>query len=371
MSPGEQDGERGTDNQCPFHRTLHNEQPQNEKEHHEGTHIHRSGSTGLFPPILSQLAIQPHVIRVGLLHGLFIVCQRYGSTSFHIGYQQGESFPDSITPLGDIASFQSAACLVRIVFFHQFALATHGLLAVFIRVIQVRQVHADPYQTRYNQDYCRFDKLRHLLFPPCHHAIGDGHKQHDKQEVITHLRMVGHNLKRDKQSGHDTSRQQFPPISQYHTGNRGRDISQSHKLPDMSGRNDDEEIRRKGPENGTQCRHPHLEIKSPQQDIKAQQHYKHIPHVGRQKEVIHLLNPAQRIGRVVTGRHLIGRHTAKNRIGPPGPLTCLLQVFTHLTSRTDTGHGIVLCQNASFGHCRKEISKRNDSKKNDDYHVGQ
>ena len=182
--------------------------------------------------------------------------------------------------------------------------------------------------------------------------------------------MVGHNLQGHKQGRYNPSSQQLTTISQHHTGNGRRNISQCYKLPDMTGRNDNEEIRRERPDNGTQGRHPHLKIKCTQKDVETQQHDKYIPHVSRQEQMIYLLNPAQRIGRVIARRHLVGRHSSKNGVCPARTFPRLLQVFTHFTSRTDAGYCIMLSQNSSFIYRRIEIRKRNKGKKHDYHYIG-
>ena len=42
LTPRKQDGKDSSCQKCPFHRAFHDEQAQDEKEHHESTHIHRS-----------------------------------------------------------------------------------------------------------------------------------------------------------------------------------------------------------------------------------------------------------------------------------------------------------------------------------------
>ena len=81
--------------------------------------------------------------------------------------------------------------------------------------------------------------------------------------------MVGRNLKGYEQCRNDSSPQVFTAICQYHTGYGGRNISQRHELPNVSGGYNYKEIRRKSPYHGSQCRHPSLEIESAKQDIKA------------------------------------------------------------------------------------------------------
>ena len=86
--------------------------------------------------------------------------------------------------------------------------------------------------------------------------------------------------------------------------------------------------------------------------------------------MVDFLDKAQRVGRIVAGRHLISRHTSENSIRPPRTLTRFFQVVLHLMTCPDTCYGIVLRQNTSFTHSRKKINKRNQHEKHNGYHIG-
>ena len=152
LSPRQEDGEDCGSQQGPLHGTAHDEQAQDEEYHHEGTHVHRTRGAGLFAPVLTHLVEDAAVHGVGLLHGLLVASHGYRGTSLGVGHQQGPCLADAIAPGSDVVALQSAACLVARVGFHQFALAAHGLLAVFIGVIEVRQVGTYTHQSRNQQD---------------------------------------------------------------------------------------------------------------------------------------------------------------------------------------------------------------------------
>ena len=182
--------------------------------------------------------------------------------------------------------------------------------------------------------------------------------------------MIGENLQGNKQGCHHTSCQPLLPIYQHHAGNSRRNIGQSHQLPDMTGSNDNEKIRRKGPQYSSQRSQPDFKVEGPQQDIKSEQHDKDIPHIRRQKQMIHLLDKAKGIGRIIAGSHLIGRHSSENTVCPAGALTCFLQILLHFASRTDTGHSIVLSQNSAFGYSREKVKKGYNRKKQNHNQIG-
>ena len=98
-------------------------------------HVYRTGCTGLLTPILTYLAIDTIIHRIRLFHRLFVSCQRYGSTTFHIRDKQRESLTDTVAPLSDIISFQTTFCLIMTIRFHQLTLSTHRFLTILIRMI--------------------------------------------------------------------------------------------------------------------------------------------------------------------------------------------------------------------------------------------
>ena len=78
--------------------------------------------------------------------------------------------------------------------------------------------------------------------------------------------------------------------------------------------------------------------------------------------MIYFLYKCQRLGRVVTRGHLVGRHTSEECIGPAGTFTCSLIIFFGFLSGSGSGHGVVLEENPVFGDSREEIDERDNYK---------
>ena len=259
--------------------------------------------------------------------------------------------------------------MVSRILLHQFTLATHRLLTILVSMIEVRQIDAHTEQARQNQNAGSFPIKRQFVLTKSLNSIRNGHKQHHEQEIIAHLHMVGRDLQGHKKSRHQSTQQILPPIAKHHTGNGRRNISQGNELPDMSGCYDNEEIGRESPNDGSQSRHPHLEIESTEQNVESEQHHEYIPDISRQVQMIQILNPLQPIRRIIARRHLIGRHTSENGIRPTGTLSCPLQIFLALLTGTDTRHRVVLRKNTPLGHRRTEVSERNNGKNQDCYYI--
>ena len=107
MSPREQDGEHGSSEQRPFHRTFHDEQSQDEEHEHERTHIHRTARSRLLTPILSDLLIGLHILWVCFLHGLLVVGHRYTCSTLYIWHEEGPGLIDTVAPLGDVVAVKT------------------------------------------------------------------------------------------------------------------------------------------------------------------------------------------------------------------------------------------------------------------------
>ena len=77
LSPRQEDRQNGGSQQCPFHRTFHDKQSQDEEHHHESAHIDRSTRTWLLAPILTYLLIDRQEVVFGMLHRGFALTQRH------------------------------------------------------------------------------------------------------------------------------------------------------------------------------------------------------------------------------------------------------------------------------------------------------
>ena len=87
------------------------------------------------------------------------------------------------------------------------------------------------------------------LFANGLHKVGNYHKQHDEEVVVSHLHVVGFYFKGCEHHCNDEAPQVFAPISQHHACYHRRKISQSHHLPEVSGGDNDKKIGRKCPQN--------------------------------------------------------------------------------------------------------------------------
>ena len=82
--------------------------------------------------------------------------------------------------------------------------------------------------------------------------------------------MVRHDLQGDEKSRQDTARQQPAPVGEYDARYCGRDIGEGDELPDVSRRNQNEEVGRKSPHDAAQPCQPCRYAEYPQQDLEAQ-----------------------------------------------------------------------------------------------------
>ncbi|GFH99179.1 hypothetical protein IMSAGC004_01581 [Bacteroidaceae bacterium] len=85
--------------------------------------------------------------------------------------------------------------------------------------------------------------------------------------------------------------------------------------------------------------------------------------------MIQLLHSLQGIRRIITGCHLISRHTTKNRIRPARTLSRTFQVFFRFFTGTNARHRVVLRKDTPFCHCREKIDKRENSKEDNHYYI--
>ena len=201
-----------------------------------------------FTEVLRQAAIEATVHGVGFRHGRFAHRQGDRSTAFEVGDKQRPRLTDAVAPLRDVVAVQSAAGLLGgIARLHQLALAAHGFFTISIGMIQVRQVGGDAYQRGHYQHGACLEELGQGLFAPRLLEVSAYDEQDDEQEVVGHLYVVGRHLQSHKDGSQDASGQQPAPIGQHDARQRGRNIGQRDKLPDVPRRNKNEEIGRESP----------------------------------------------------------------------------------------------------------------------------
>ena len=292
-------------------------------------------------------------------------------TTLGIRYQQRPRLVDAVAPLRDVVAVQSAVRLVLGILLHQLALATHRLLAVLPRVVQVRQVQTDGNSRCHHTGAKSLCQVLILLLAQTVNAERNDHRQDDEQIVVRHLYVVRQHLEGTEDGSDEHAPEVFTPEGQHHTGNHRRQVRQRHHLPDVSGGNDDEEVAGERPHDGPQCRQILTEVEGTQQDVEAQQVGKDIPHVLGQPQVIPRRGLRQQLRRVVRRRQLIRRHTAKQRIGPARALAGTLVILHCLLTGTSPSRRVVTVEHPALNVGREEVGKRNRHKQDDHQYVGQ
>ena len=203
-----------------------------------------------------------------------------------------------------------------------------------------------------------FGKLGQLLLPNRQPQIGKHHKEDDEHIIVGHLYVVGLYLKGCKEGGYHKSPYILAPVSQHNTAYHRRQISQCHHLPYMAGGYNDKEVAAESPY--YRAKHSQLaaEVEGTQQDIEAQQVGKDVPHILGQPQMIELAHLVEHLLAVVRRRHLVGRHTAEERVGPTRYLSCALIILRKLSSGTTSGRRVMTIKDAALGVCREEVGKR-------------
>ena len=374
MSPGQKDGQHRSGQQCPFHRTFHEEQPQDEEEEHERPDIDRPARPRLCTEILREgiveLGYHRLYLRIGLFHRRLALAQRNTRPAFRIGYKQCQRLVDAVAPLCDVVTVEPGTGLVGLVRLHQFALAAHALLLVLPGVVEVGEFDGNTDDSCRRQHACRLQECGQLFLTDGFHEVGDNHEEDDEQIVIGHLHMVGFYFEGCEDRRHDEAGQVLAAVGQHDAGDHRREVGQCHYLPQVSGGDDDQKIGREGPHHTAQCRQRLPEVESPQQDVEAQKVGKKEPYIVRQPEVIGVHHLRQAVCRLIGRRHLVGRHTAEDGVCPACRLTCTVLVLCHFLCRSDTCRGIVAIENLALRDGYEEVSERDNRKQHDGHHIG-
>ena len=277
--PRQQYGEDGGCQQCPLHRPFHDEQSEDEKHHDKRAYIYRAAGAGLVSPVLSELLVNRYELRIGFFHCCLVGSQRHRGSSFGIGDEQCPCLVDAVAPLRDVVAVQAAAGLVGSILLDQFALAAHTFLAVLPSVVQVAQVDAYANGRTCRAHSCGLGEAGKLPAAYRLYQESDHHQQDDEEIVIGHLDVVGFHLKSCENRCEDKSPEPLAAVGHHHTRNHGWQIGQCHDFPDMSGSNDDKEIRGERPQDGPQGSQRLAEIERPQQNIESQQVGKDVPYI--------------------------------------------------------------------------------------------
>ena len=182
--------------------------------------------------------------------------------------------------------------------------------------------------------------------------------------------MVGIHLEGREKCRHNQSPQVLTPIGQHDTRYQRRKVGQRPHLPDVSGGNDNEEIRAESPHHRAQRRQIPAEVEGAQQEVEAQEVDEHIPDILGQPQVVGINDLSQQIGAVVRGCRLVGRHTAEQGVGPAGALTRTLIILLLFLSGSHACRGIVTIEDAPLRVGREEIGEGQDGKQQYGHNVG-
>ena len=126
--------------------------------------------------------------------------------------------------------------------------------------------------------------------------------------------MVGHDLQGDEEGCEYAACQQLAPVGEHDARYCGRDVGKGDEFPDVSRRNQNEEVGREGPHDAAQACQPCRYAECPQQDVEAQHQDKRQVDVGGQEELVYFLCPLQRYGRVVGRGYLVGSIPPKREL---------------------------------------------------------
>ena len=396
LSPGQHDAQQGGRQQTPRQRiAIADQQAQHGQHQHKGADIDRAHrAVGaflqmLFPVLgeieavlhqivehllgrqhLSVAHVDPHIF-YSLLGTVVVEEQVHRCAALGVGHQQRPRLADAVTIVGDIRALQTARRLVGRILFHQFALATHGLLGVLPGVVEVRGIDQHAQQTANEASPRGLQEPAVFLLDDSVCQEGDRHKQDDEQIIIGHLHVVGMNLQRSEDARHHQAPQVLAPIGQHDAANHWRQIGQGHHLPQVAGGDDDQEIGAERPEHSAQGRQMLAEVEGPQQDVESQQIDEQVPHIVGQPQVIGLLEYRHRVGAVVRRCYLVGGHTGEQTVGPACPLAGLLQILRCLLAGADAGRDVALVQHTVLHVGRIEIGKSQNGKKHNGRHVEQ
>ena len=238
-------------------------------------------------------------------------------------------------------------------------------------MVQVAQVDADAQQSSDCKAGAAAQPLAQGLFPNGVNEVCQYHKSHYEKEIVGHLDVVAQDL----QSGEDARKRDAPQvtplIAERHTGNGGRDEAQCEQFPDMSGGDDDEIVTAESPKDCAQRCHPNAEVKRTQHNVKAQQHHEHIGGHFRQSQLVDAFDIAQRACAGVRRAHLIGGHSAEQRVCPSCTLAVVLfAVLFHFHVGANGGTVVMAGKHQSVANGRQEVQYADGHEEQHGQHIG-
>ena len=227
FTPRQQDAQHRSSQKSPFHRAFYDEEPENEEKHNDSTYIDGTRGARLVTPVHADAVV---VLRVlPFLHSDIAVGQWHGGTAFGIGDKEGECLIDAIGPLGDVFGGETRLCGGA--FGSELTASAHGLLAVFVGVVEIGEVGADGYGCCHEHRRGAFPECAHRLVAQSADEVGYPHKCHHGQEVIGHLQVVAQYLECQEQCQYRSTPEITPLETEHHTGDGGWNECKGKQFP--------------------------------------------------------------------------------------------------------------------------------------------
>ena len=344
VPPCEEQGEHRGEEQRPFYRAAHVEQPEDKEEAHDGAGIHRPHGHRLVAPVEHDarrvgldLLLLENLLRLPRAFVEFLetghrfhaghVDDARRAAALIAGHEEREGFVDAVAPSGDVAAVEAVG---RLFFLHaarrngEFALAAHGFLGVSVGVVEVRQIGRHAEQSCHE---CHGRALQEGGQRAAHKgidAVAKHEETDDEEEIIGHLHVVAQHLESGEECRDGRAAPIFPPHAEHHAADGGRNESEREGFPQVAGRDDDEEIGGKSPHQRTErgreradaplfCAH------GAQHDVEAEEVEEHETNGGKpivQPEAVDVLYFFEEVGRTVRRRGLEGGHSAEHGVAP-------------------------------------------------------
>ena len=392
LAPGKEQAEHRGQEQGPLHGAAYVEEAEHEEEAHEGAHVDGAHGEGLVAPILLDArrigldaalleghlglsgAVVELVVALEVFHS-FAVNDGGGAAALVVGDEERERFVHAVAPRRDIVAVQAVGGFLRVLLGSgQFGLAAHRLLGIFIGVVDVGQVgrHAE-----HAGQGCHERSLEPVAPFPLDarlHAVGEHEEEHHEEEIVGHLQVVAHDLERREEGGHCPTPQVFPAVAEHEASDGRGNEGQGHHLPEVARSDDNQEVRRESPDDGTQCRQIGLEVEGPQENVEAQQVEKEEVDGGKpvgREEAEGIGGAGHGRGGAVGGSHLVGRHAAEDGVGPAGRFAVVRgAVLLLFLSEAHGGHAVVPSEHQSFAQGRKEVERAHEQEGTEHEQVG-
>ena len=392
VSPCKEEREQGSCGKRPLERSAHQAETEQEEEANDGSHINGTHRERLVTPILvdaRDIARTGGLLQLrGILIELIVAFESLHavafenaarSAAFEVGHQKRECLVDTVAPLGDVVARQSVGALrfgglLLLGRFRrrdsQFRLSAHRLFRVLPRVVEVGQVDRCRQESSHQECAGGFRPAPEGFGAQGFDAVGHRHEEHDKQEIVSHLQVVGGNLQGGKERRDGSSPQVFAAIGQHQSRDGRRNESESIHLPEVSGGDDDEEIAREGPCRRAECREQRFETERAHQEVEPEEIEEKEPERAGGAKPHHRLDHAHHLRRTIGRRNLISGHSRENTVGPTGAFARGLMISGLFLSLSHAGHGVVAAQHETFADGRGKIGETHQQETQHNHEVG-